>query len=169
MVEPYHFPCRGMLRHRLTRLPGSQAFPSPFGFNARFTAICFDSRLILGLKHGLPRERKTGAEVPDQHPAFFNETPPDLRINALEDFAAVSNWRLTALGRWFQAKEEDLQRPGVSIRMLVVEKYALVGRVVSGGIDIIFDPRAWKKALGMVTARLSRRWRIARIHLEMKC
>src|SRR5688572_16081964 len=149
MIEPYHFPCRGMPRHRLPRLPGSQAFSSPFGFNARFTAVRFDGRLILGLKHGLPRERKTIAEVPNQHPAFFNEMSPDLRINALEDFAAVRNWRLASLGRWFQAKEEDFQRPGVSIRMLIVEKYALVGRVIGGGIDIISDPRARRRRLSV--------------------
>ena len=57
MIEPDHFTGHGMLRHRRTHLPRPQTIPSPFGFNARFAAVSFDGRLILGLKHGLPRER----------------------------------------------------------------------------------------------------------------
>src|SRR5688572_18506513 len=111
MIEPDHFTGHGMLRYRRTYLPGSQVIPSPFSFNASLAAVGFDNRLILSLKYCLPREGEVAAEVPDQHPLLFDETPPDFRTNAFEDFAAVRNRRLSALFRRLQTKEEDFQWP----------------------------------------------------------
>jgi len=75
---------------------------------------------------------------------------PDFRTNTFEDFATVRNRRLSALYRRRHTKEEDFQRPGVLVRILVMKKYALASRVIGEGIDIVADLRARRRALGIL-------------------
>src|SRR5688572_26101667 len=120
MIEPDHLTRQRMPRDGLTHLSRPQTIASPFGFNVRFAAVSLNGRPILGLKHGLPRERETVAKIPDQHPSLFDESFPYPRINTFEDFPTVRDRRLSALHRRHHTKEEDFQWPGALVRILVM-------------------------------------------------
>src|SRR5262245_13377556 len=131
-----------MPRRRLTNLPGPQTVAVPFGLDARSAAASLDRRSIRGLKSGLRRLRQPSSEVPNQHPSLFKESLLDLRTDPLENPAAVRHQQFSAVGRRLEAEEEDIERPGVQIRVLVMQKDALVGGVIGGRLNLTADRHA---------------------------
>src|SRR5260370_41054067 len=120
-----------MLRYGRTNSTDSQTIAVfPFNVITRVSAIGLHLGLVVRLENRLAGNAEAMAKVSYVLNLLPDEVFSDLRGDALEDFTSIGKRRFSPLRGGGHAKEEDFQRPRMSIRIFIVEENALVRRVI---------------------------------------
>src|SRR5215216_984517 len=133
-----------------THLPCSQAVVLfPLEIDLVTPRVIFNHGLVFSRKCFSPGDTHPMPEVAHVHPLLLPEAFPDLRANALQDFARVADGRLASACRRNLTEEKQLERKGHCVRMLVVRKYLLARRIVSRGVNVFSNLTARRRAFAI--------------------
>src|SRR5258706_171432 len=93
--------------------------------------IIFDDRFISRLKHCLPAKAQPFPKVSQIHYPFCYEFLSNLRIYSLENLPNICERSFSTPKGWCVTIEKNLHWKGMLIRILIMDKNALVCRIVS--------------------------------------
>src|SRR5215216_3145228 len=122
-----------------THLPCSQAVVLfPLEIDLVTPRVIFNHGLVFSRKCFSPGDTHPMPEVAHVHPLLLPEAFPDLRANALQDFARVADGRLASACRRNLTEEKQL-----------VRKYLLARRIVSRGVNVFSNLTARRRAFAI--------------------
>src|SRR5215217_7081304 len=137
MIEPDHFTCSRVSRSHATSLACPQTIAVlPFEANVVLAAVPLNGSFIVGLESVLPCEAWAASKVPYVQIAFLKEPLFYAVIYVVIDLAAVCDGRFSSMQGWRHAHEENLAREPNVVRLLVMQKDSLVGRVFGRCVHI---------------------------------
>ncbi len=156
LVEPDAVVGHRVARYCLANLPGAQfAVVFPFAFDVVRPAVGFDHGLIFGVEHLTPFHIEPVAVVTHVHQFLFDKAFANARRDASVDFAAVGDRCFATRLRRDHAVKPDLHRPFQRVRLLVVQRDALVCRVLGRGVHTFGDVAARRRTEFVVEQRIA--------------